>query len=76
MLIFDDLDFRDKTSGFDKAFIGQVSEVQDGLSAVASAPTCKPYSDSMGDTCAAELSYCLCSWLLGGKRDDVSLSIF
>lgn len=56
MLIFHDLDFEEKNSRFDKAFIGQVSEVQDGLFAVGSAPTCKPYSHGMGDTCAAKLS--------------------
>lgn len=60
VLIFQDPDFGDKNSGFDKAFIGQVSEVQEGLLLGASTPMCTLYSDVVGDTCASELSCCLC----------------
>lgn len=56
MLIFCDSDFGEKNSGFDKAFLGQVSEVHNGLFAVANVLKFEPYSDDMGDTCATELS--------------------
>lgn len=56
MLIFCDSDFGEKNNRFDNAFLGQVSEVHDGLFAVVNALKFEPYSDDMEDTCATELS--------------------